>query len=142
MPACVALSTNHEGIAFEWSNLGWSGQSSTLIHQQVEDALDFGLDPACATIPIFLPNGFASSPSKAAVDAMMFNHAKSVDLLERAGVEPISWTCIPFSSSLFDIGTADSSRRSVNASLAGSADRRTLVADFARLLTGERNSQG
>lgn len=55
-PACQALSQNEKNVAFEWSDMGWSGQTLTAIRQHVFDALSAGLKWDIAVLPGGSPN--------------------------------------------------------------------------------------
>lgn len=60
-PACQELSQNAEGVAFEWSDMGWSGQNTSQIRQQVFDALASGLKWDIAVLPGGSPNDLATT---------------------------------------------------------------------------------
>lgn len=59
-PACQALSQNAAGIAYEWSDMGWSGQALTAIRQNLFDALAAGLKWDIAVLPGGSPNDVAT----------------------------------------------------------------------------------
>ena len=141
-PACVALSNNANGIAFEWSNLGWAGQGASQIFLQVQDALDAGLLPGVAVMPVFTPNGFLSSPSEAAINSMRLFFGQALDRLEQAGVDVIQWTGLSCSPSLFPVGTADGLRRALNRENVDASGRGVTVCDFAARLDGEVDGSG
>lgn len=55
-PACEALSRNGQGVAFEWSDMGWSGMALAAIRQHMFDALSAGLKWDIAVLPGGSPN--------------------------------------------------------------------------------------
>ncbi|WP_230771290.1 SGNH/GDSL hydrolase family protein [Sphingomonas sp. Leaf4] len=143
LPACVAASRNPGGIAFEWSNLGWSGHAMAQTTEQVQAAIAFGLRPSLAVVPLGSPNnasGGAITPAQ--VGAMRLQVAEATAALERAGVPVLPFTWAPTDPRIRAYGASDALRRAYGADAAAMARGGGMVCDFAEALSGPPDAQG
>lgn len=147
LPAALALSNNAQGVTFEFSNFGWSGQTMSQIYQNVVDTLANGIVPDVAVVPSGSPNnignraivqtdidGAAGAPfgpviqTRALISAALLNAPRHI--------EPIWWTWLPTNSAVNNYGTSDSIRRADNDNVRAWATRGVIVADFDAKLAG------
>lgn len=146
-PACSAAS--NAGVAYEWSNLGWSGiewengaATPGGIRLNVADAISASLPIDVACMPVWSPNDFLNEA--ALTDAAMRTDCqqpvmRTVGALRDAGVSPVLWTSLPVNTSLRDYNAADARRRSWNAAMLASGLR---VVDFASVVGGTVDGDG
>lgn len=147
-PACMALSANAEGVAYEWSNLGWSGADYNAIRGHVLDA---------AAVPglvrhgdvVFLaggtPNGhtapdWITPAGLAAQRAALMGLARQ--RLDEIGAFVVPWTWLPTDPAVKAYGVTDALRRAFNDELRSLAARGMVVADFDVKLAGAPNGDG
>ncbi len=143
LPACIAASRNPGGIAFEWSNLGWSGHAMAQTTEQVQAAIAFGLRPSLALVPLGSPNNASSGAiTSAQMGVIRLQVAEMTAALERAGVPVLPWTWIPTDPRVRAYGGSDAVRRAYAADAATMARSGGMVCDFAEALAGPLDAQG
>ncbi|MXO64154.1 SGNH/GDSL hydrolase family protein [Altericroceibacterium endophyticum] len=142
-PAAAALSKSDASASYEWSNLGWTGQTSAQIGANLADALEHGiLGPQdIAIIPGGSPND-QSSFTPASIANMRGQRGKSRARLSEANVPHILYTQLPIDPVAKLYGASDALRRSDNDRLRKQAQHGDVVADFASAFTLSENDQG
>lgn len=136
-PACQALSDNATGIAYEWSNLGWSGQTTGQIRQQVLDAVATpGLKFDIGVLPGGSPNDITATIGEADIAATRFKVSHMLDLMRGGGMATVLWTWLPTNTAVRNYGASDSQRRALNDDYRTWGSRGAVIADFDKALAG------
>jgi hypothetical protein len=135
-PACVALSANSAGIAYEYSNLAWAGQTMSQVRDNVIDAMAAGISCDVAYLPCGSPNDGGPPITAASIVAQRGCLAIALQALVAKKIEPIVGTWIPTNSVLLAFGATDSLRRGYNDEVRGWAGRGSVVADFDAAMAG------
>lgn len=119
--ACNSLNDQALGMSFEWSNLGWSGQSSQLYFNRAIDDLPYFADTPfdIGFMPNYSPNDAAASPTNGTVRASAGRAIFAAGLMRKYDTSPILWTGLPTDVSQYNIGANDQWRQQRNAEAVG-----------------------
>lgn len=136
-PACHALSQAGSGIAYEWSNMGWSGQNTVAIRQNVIDAVTTpGLKWDIGFLPNGSPNDVGGTIAASDIVNARSRSAQSLAVMKSAGIEPIQWTWLPTNTAVRNYGASDDRRVGLNGDTTGSTNAGNITADFSSALSG------
>lgn len=136
-PTCQALSRNAAGVAYEWSNLGWSGHSSTSIRQNVIDAIATGgLKFDIGVLSGGSPNDIGTTIAASDIANIRYRYSHALDLLRGAGMVPVLCTWMPSNAAIKNYGATDSLRRALNDDYRAWARHGAVIADFDAALAG------
>ena len=142
-PACHELSRAAEGIAYEWSNLGWAGQTMGQMRQNIIDAMTVsGLKFDVALIPGASPNGTSAPIQASDIDTHRFVSRHSAAILRDNGVTPLISTWLPTNPGIKDYNASDSLRRALNDDYRSDAGHGAVVPDFDAALAGATDGDG
>lgn len=141
VPACEGLSSM-SGVAFEWSNVAWSGVSTGAIRDQVIDVLGAGIYPELMFIPTGSPNDVSTTVTSAQVLAMRTRLARALVECRAYQVRPVLWTWLPSNPAAKDYGSTDSLRVALNSDVVSWARRGVDVLDYSAALEGTVDGDG
>jgi len=132
--ACNDLNAMNLGVAFEWSDLGWTGQSTQVFINHLTDDLPYFADQPfdIGFVPNYSPNDASTNPTNGTVRAGGSRAIQAAAFLSRYGTVPVIWTGLPTNTAQYNIGANDSFRFNLNTeatTLWAAAGLR--VADFA-----------
>lgn len=137
LPACQALSVGASGVAYEWSDMGWSGTPLSSIRQHVIDAVATpGLKWDIGFLPGFSPNDITTTIAASDITQMRFKTSHTLSIMKDAGMVPILWTGLPSNTAVKNYGSTDSLRVALNADYRTWATRGQIVADFDSAIAG------
>lgn len=139
-PAAISLSTNSTNVAYEWSDLGWSGQTMANVHQNLVDVLPLGLPFHFMAVPNGSPNDISTTISASQIDAMRLRLALIGDLLRTNRITPLVWTWLPSNTAGKAYGSSDSLRVAWNAATVARSLYGDTVMDFSSKLSGTTSS--
>lgn len=139
--ACVLLSSM-SGVAYEWCNLGWSGQTVAQFSARAKNIAAAGLKLSA----IFMPNGSPNSGSTPLIQSNVVLQRTQFGT-GRSGLADgpypvIPWTWLPTNTASKAWGAGDSFRRSYNDELRTWALRGEIVADFDSVIAGVDDGLG
>lgn len=137
----VVEQLNSSGLAFEYSNCGWSGQASSTYAARALDIIEQGIAPDILIFPSGSPND-ADPLTQAKFDLGAFWRNRVISTCEEHGIIPILWTMLPCSSAVHDWNASDSLRRDDNARAITMRDRGIFVADTATALSAGLDGDG
>lgn len=140
MPACNALS-DINGVAFEYSNIGWSGSNSPTIRDRTLDVLNAGLAPDIMVLPCGSPND-QTTITTSTIASQRQCLARQLVELRAHNVVPLIWTWLPSNTSVKNYGATDSLRRDYNADVLSWRNRDLLVADTSAAISGATDGAG
>lgn len=145
-PAAVSLSGGAEGVAYEWTNMGWAGQSTPQIRAHVTDAIASGMFSAggrfIAVLPAGSPNDISTTISATNITAMRGNIGRALQQLDANRVPAIVWTWLPTNTAIKACGATDALRTAYNGEVRGWASRGSVIADFDSAIAGSANGTG
>jgi lysophospholipase L1-like esterase len=154
-PAAIALSANGAGIAHNWNNLAWSGQTTPQILQNLKDAIAAGIMPPHAVI--VLPSGSPNNVGNRAMTASDISGAAGGVTASAQGdlaqmlaaialgiptAQPVLWTWMATNSAVNGYGATDALRRGYNDLVRQMAGRGQIVADIDTALAGTADASG
>lgn len=135
MPAAEALSSP-TGIAVEYGNIGWNGQTMADFAVRALDLLSSDVKPDVLVMPVGSPNDQASTLAAANIAAMRSQRAQVLAECQRAGVRPVLWTWLPTNAAVRPYGSTDALRVAYNAESLALAGRGVAIADTALAVSG------
>lgn len=142
-PATQALTATGGGVAYEWSDLGWAGQSTSQIWQNLIDTLAvpaFRFD--VAVLPDGSPNDVSTTIDATTIASMRRRAVHMTAMLQAKGIQPVLWTWLPSNPAVKTYGASDSLRVAFNNDYRGWAARGGVIADFAATLSGTTDANG
>jgi lysophospholipase L1-like esterase len=136
-PACQTLTAGSSGVAVEWSNMGWSGQSTAQIRQNIIDALAVSaLKFDIAVLPCGSPNDVTTTIDPGLIANMRMRVGHMLAMLQSRGITPVVCTWMPTNTSVKTYGSTDKLRRLFNDDFRSWGGRGAVIADFDTTLSG------
>lgn len=134
LPAVEALTNS--GLAVEYSNFGWSGQTQGMFAERAIDILQSEVRPDVLVFPSNSPNDETTTLTAAGILAAKGRRGRVLAECARHGVRPVLWTMLPVNSAVNPWGSSDALRVADNAEVMALANRGVLVADSAAAVSG------
>lgn len=141
VPAGESLSSM-SGTAFEWCNLGWSGQSSNQFRDNMIDIASSGIYPDIMVMPCGSPNDDAGTITASIVTAQRSYIAQMLGYQRAMQVPIILWTQLPTNPSVKAYGATDALRVAHNTEVLTWANKGIDVLDFSTALSGITDGTG
>lgn len=135
LPAIDALSSM-TGTAYEYMNIGWSGQASVTYAERAIDLLQSQFCPDILVFPTGTPNDITTTITQPLIDAARANRSRVTAEAARRGVTVVLWTWLPSNTAAKNYGATDSLRVAYNAEIISQGTRGLFVADMATAISG------
>ena len=130
------------GIAYEWADLGWSGQSMSSVMNNTIDAVAANIIPPFSLVffPSGSPNNFLTpnplTITSAMIQTMRGNLGVAMAQVSSVRAEPIIWTWLPSNTSVHAYGATDALRVAYNNTIRNLASYGRIVVDADSAIAG------